>query len=117
MLATDNGAFTVEGRRDSMRHDVLHVSMFFFVIDSPFGGPAHNGARHAVREVLFDAGRNAEDFFFAAVTERNHAFEFRFRLGNVARKQEREPESDKAERHNSIGKAFGAALDRSLQVF
>ena len=38
-------------------------------------------------------------------------------LGDVARKQEREPESDKAERHNSVGQAFGAALDRSLQVF
>ena len=177
MLAADNGAFTVESRRDSMRDNVLDIGMFFFVVDSPFGGPAHNGTRHAMREVLFDAGRDAEDFFFAAVSERNHAFEFRFRLGersrlvendgvckreffqvlaalhghvavsrfaqrrnhrnrggkfdgarivhhqnrdrlgDVARKQEREPESDKAERHNSVGKAFGAALDRSLQVF
>ena len=160
-----------------MRHNVLDIGVFFFVVDTPFGSPAHNGARHAMRKMLLDAGRNAQNFFFAAVSERNHAFEFRFRLGersrlvendgvckreffqvlaalyghvavsrfaecrnhrnrgrkfdgtriihhqnrnrlgNVARKQEREPESDKAERHNSVGKAFGAALDRSLQVF
>ena len=38
-------------------------------------------------------------------------------FGNVTRKQEREPESDKAERHNSVGQAFSPALDRGLQVF
>ena len=85
MLATDNGAFTVESRRDSMRHDVLDIGVFFFVVDSPFGGTAHNGARHAMREMFLDAGGSAKHLFFAAATARNNSFKLQFRLGERPR--------------------------------
>ena len=70
----DNDLFTVNRRTDAVRHNVAHfaVVLFLKVVCAGFFRSTHNGARHRMREVLFQAGGKPQNFFLRLLRVKAH---------------------------------------------
>ena len=56
---------------NAVGHDVFHLRVFFFMVQALLQRFAHNGPRHAVGEVFFQACCRFQDIFPAAVAQRD----------------------------------------------
>ena len=110
VLASDDHALALERSCDTVRHDVLHIGMFFGVIDIAFHCRLDNRTSHAMREMFLDACRNFQDSLFGIFAKRNNLFKPRFCLRERSRLVE----------HNRIGKSkffqVLAALHRQVHI-
>ena len=67
---------------DAVSHDIFHLRVVRFdqMIESGFARGLHDAVRHGVREVLFKAGRDFEEFILTPFTGRHHVREARSSL-------------------------------------
>ena len=80
----DYRPLAVDRARDAVRYDVLHSSMAFTMLEVLLSRGANNGARDGMREVLFQARREAKDLGPVPSVERDNAFHLGLRLGKRA---------------------------------
>ena len=80
----DHDALAVERARDAVGDDVLHLGVALAVLEVPLLRGAYHGAGHGVREVLLEAGGEAQHLVAAPAVERHDAREARRGLGEGA---------------------------------
>ncbi len=83
--AADADLVAVDARGDTVGHHVAHVGVELLLVHQAAGlRLGHDGAGHAVREVLLDAGRQAQDFFLSGARAANDAAHGGRRVGKGA---------------------------------
>ena len=100
-MAADHSTLSVECGRNTMRHDIFHFCVFFLVIEVPLCRTLYNGAGHAVRKMLLDAGSNLQDLVLRIMAERDHTLQHRFCIGE----------------RTGLVKDNAVCLSKSLQIF
>ncbi len=71
MVAAHKNLFSMKAGGNAVGHDVFHLRVFFFMVQALLQRFAHNGPRHAVGEVFFQACCRFQDIFPAAVAQRD----------------------------------------------
>ena len=104
MLRADDDALAVKRAGNAVRHDVLHLGVAFAGLEVLLGRGAHDGAGHRVREVLFQAGGEAQHLVGIPAVEREHARHLRRCLGERARFVE----------HDGVGLGHALKMLRTL---
>ena len=84
MRRADDDLFAVHRARNAVRDDVLHLGVHFLVRQTAVLRGADDGVRHRVREVLLEAGSDAQHFVRLAAAERDDVRNDRAGVGQRA---------------------------------
>ena len=72
VCTADNDLLVFNHAGNAVRYDILNLRVHFLVRQIALTRSADNGVRHGVREVLLQAGCNAQHVVFGATTERDN---------------------------------------------
>ena len=85
VLAANDAALAIERAGDTVGHDVLDLGMALAMLQVACGGGVHHGASNGMREMLLQAGREAQHLRLVPAVEGKHAGDLGFGVGEGAR--------------------------------
>ena len=74
VIASDDCLFAFDGRGDTVCNDIFHFRVHLLVIQMFLSGCVYNGFCHRVREMLFQAGRDAQELIRALCLTEGYDF-------------------------------------------
>ena len=80
----DDGATTLDGRSDAVRHNILDSSVTLAVLEPALARRIDHGACHRMRKMLLQASGKAQDLVLAPAIGGKHAGKTRLCLGERA---------------------------------
>ena len=113
MLGADHAALVVERARDTVRHQVLDLGMALAVLEPGLGSRIDHGARHRVRKMLLEAGREAQHLCAIPTVKRKHVRHLRGGSSQGARLVE-DDGVGRGKGLKMLGSLDGEALARAL---
>ena len=81
VMAADHNALPAHAACNAVGHNVLYLGMHLLVGNAALLGSTHHGVCHGMREVLFQAGGQLENFLLITPGERHNLDHFRTCMG------------------------------------